>query len=245
MRRVVSAIVLLAAVSAAGPVGAQTDQRGDEPPPADRADAEFDRLVADTLAEIDRRLAALDAVAAALENSQHLTPRHRQELEASLAESIVGLRELRVSVDGATNLRELRDLVPRIVTDHWVFVWAVPRAYEVMAADALVAVGAELSAAHEAVGAAVARAASAGLDVSASRSLLEQARVDGERGVATAAGVSERALGVTVGDLPGGVETLVRAAADLRVAAEDLRSAVAATRAAVDQLRQVAVQSTR
>lgn len=239
--RVLAAIAVLALVTgAASPGLAQTDERGsdDDAPGTDRpAVAELSRLKDITLAEIDRRLAALDRLAVAVDTAERLTPDHRAELASQVSTAQTTLLELRTAVTSAQTLLELGALIPRIVNDYWVFALIVPKVYEVIAADAIVAVAGDFEGAQAQIAAVIERAAAAGFDVESAAAALDRAKAGVIEARALAIVVPADVLPIGPDQMPDSGETLVSAARTLEAAFELLSESAFATRAAVSDLR--------
>lgn len=240
------AILLSMVVLAPGPAVAQTVDRSDSANAVDSdrpAAEELDRLKAVTLDEIDRRLVVLDRLTQAVETAERLTAAHHDALLIQLSSARSRLTDLRAEVDGADSLRVLGALVPRIVTDYWVFALIVPQVHEVIAADTLVAVAADLQAVQNQIGSAVDRAASAGVDVSAASAALVQARTSAAEARALAVEVPGAVLPITSDEMPEAGDSLVGAARTLGVAFEHLKESASATRTAVTALRDAVTQA--
>ena len=246
MRRPAALLVVLLAMSVAAPATAQTDRGGrDEPPPdSDRpVDRELDRLKDATLVEIDRRLARLNRLTETIAAAPRLTPGHREALATQTESSTIRLSELRTAVATADSLAGLGALVPRIVSDHWVYALAAPRAHEVIAADAIDSVSSDLASVHEAIQATIDAAAMADLDVGPAQAALFDARGSARAAGELARSVPPRVLPLTADQMPDRSSVLVEAAQDLGTAFERLSASVRSTQRSVQELRAAVGQS--
>lgn len=227
------------------PALAQTgDRDSDAGASPDRpVENDLDRLTAATLAEIDQRIGTLDRLREVVLEAQRLVPDHRTMLTDQLAASVERLVDLRRAVSDAETLGELGTLIPRIVSENWVYGLTIPKVHEVLASDAIVSIIADLEAVHGRVGRVLERADQAGVDVAEARASLEQARVAGAQARALAAPVSEAVLPIAPADMPEGGADLVRAAEDLRLALGQLTRSAAATRVTLTHLRGALDQS--
>lgn len=243
------AAVLVLSIAPA-PVDAQTDVSNDDgdrdrPSATDRADVELERLRAAAQREVDRRLQALDTAAEAVGRSTTLTADHRALLTQVLDESRSGLRAIRSTIATVESLPQLRRAIGGIVDRHWVYGLQLPRAYQVMAADSMQAVIADLAIAHDALATTLDRAEAVGVNVTDSRASLAAAIEATRRAESVAHSVTSDVLMLGPEDMPGAAEVMTGGAGRLRRAFEDLRSAVAATRRAVTSLRTALAQSNR
>ena len=246
MRRTSVLLIALLTVSAAAPAVAQTDrgERDDPPPESDQpVERELERLKEATLVEIDRRLDRLDQLAETIATAPRLTPGHRDVLARQTESSSRRLVALRADVASSDSLAALGELVPRIVSDHWVFALAAPKVHEVIAADAIASVGQELAGVHEAVRNAIDSADVAGVDIAAARAALADARAAATVAGELARSVPPRVLPLTADQMPDEGTVLVDAARDLRRAFESLSASVRATQRSVQELRGAVGQS--
>lgn len=235
MRTFAGLLVMLLLVAV--PAVAQTDERAGDAASDRPATGELDRLKGATLEEIDRRIGTLDRLVSAVETADRLTPPHRDALQIQLSAARGRLTELRDAVSDADTLVVLGALVPRIVSDYWVFALIVPKVHEVIAADALVSVAGELQEAQNQIGAVLERAAAAGIDVDAAAAALDLARLSVVEARALAVEVPGAVLPITADQMPAAGDTLVGAARTLGSAFELLSESANATRTTVVELR--------
>ncbi|NNF11387.1 MAG: hypothetical protein HKN74_13995 [Acidimicrobiia bacterium] len=193
-----------------------------------RAEAEarwFETLQARALEAIEKRLATLDDLEAAIARSESVTADHAAALLAEVRASHAGLAGLAGEIRAATDLETLRVLVPKIFEDYRVYAVTVPKVHLVVAADGAGAIAARLDEATEAIGSMLDRLAEAGFDVADGEALLAEMERLVESGATSAAAVPPMVLGLTPADYPGSSEVLRSAHGTLQSAGTDLRSA--------------------
>lgn len=248
MRRYV-AMAVVAAVTMVSPVAAfaqETDQPvNDRPvthqPVTDEATDrrhDFDGSKQRALAAIDKRLEAIDRAEQAVETNGHLKPNHAAQLGAELAKHERELIDLRSDIEAAETRAELAELVPLIVTEHWVFAMLIPKTKLVIGADVVDDAVERANEFGETVQDVIDRLSEAGVDMTAAQAELDAALGAVADADAAAAGVPGAVLPIGPEDMPGASETIRAAKADLDSAASSLRSAHAHFAAAVELIRQ-------
>ncbi len=197
----------------------------------------FHRVKARALEEIDKRLAAIGRWTVFVENNEQVSRDHQARLLADLSEAERGLTALRQDIEDAETLAELMELVPKIVTDYYVFALLGPKVHLVVGADTMLAVAERFEEVADHIQSAIDRAKEAGFDVSAAEEALAEMRDH----VAAAEGLAEpvpnEVLKLQPKDMPGAVEDLRAAHGDLVQGREELRAAREKAREAIEALR--------
>lgn len=198
-----------------------------------------DELRALGFCEIDRRLATLEKLQAAVDGSTALADDHETALEQILAATRSGLSDLRAEIAAGTTAAALRDDVRRVATDFRVYVLVARQVRLVIGADLVVAGVTKAGTAAARVEAAIEAAEAAGKDTTAARAHL----VAMTKAIAAAAAAVEDDAGAVLAQTPGGWNAgdaqpiLDDARASLKEARTQLKAAVREARAAVADLR--------
>jgi hypothetical protein len=194
------------------------------------ADAErraewFDQLQTRALEAIEKRLATIGELQAAVNRSTTVHEEHADQLIAELQASAAGLGILAEEIRTAEDLAALWELIPDIFEDYRIYAVVAPKVHLVLASDAAGAVAGRLEQAADALENALDRLDELGIDVTEAAVLLAEMEAFVASGAASAGSVPDLVLGLTPADYPGSSETLRSAHALLESARTDLRSA--------------------
>jgi hypothetical protein len=241
MKRLTTATLAVLMVAALPGVAAAQEQTTEEPPAVvqNRETAQADReairaeteakwvetVKARALEAIDKRLATIADLQAAIDRSETVDPDHAGRLKGELQSSESGLEALARKIAHAEDLATLRELVPQIFEDYRIYAVVAPKVHLVLTADAASAVAERLGEAAGWLGDVLDRLAENGFDVEEAEELL----VEMERLVASggegAAAVPDMVIGLKPSDYPDSTEVLRSAHGELKSAGSDLRSA--------------------
>lgn len=202
-----------------------TEARDDQATVAERHAVWIEKVKARALEAIDKRLATIDDLEAAINRSANVDPGHAEQLLDELRTSASGLRSLADEIRAAEDLETLRVLVPQIFEDYRIYAVVAPKVHLVLAADAAGAIGDRLAEATDKLAAALDRLEEHGVDVGDAEALLTEMERLVASGAESAAKVPGMVLGLTPADYPGSTEILRAAQAVLQSAGADLRAA--------------------
>lgn len=234
-KSLVAALTALLVVAAPAAGIAQTDDTAARVP----AGADIDDVKARALEAIDQRLETIDRLRAAVTAHPHVTGEHQGALLGELGRAEAGLQSLAAQIRAAETLEELRVLVPKIATDFRIYLVVVPKVWEVLGSDTVVAVAARLEGAAGSIAEWIARAEEAGLDVTEAAAHLAEMERHIESAVSLGDPVAEEVLPLTAADWPDPAQRVLTAGKkDLQAARQQLKEAWASGKAAVHALRQ-------
>ncbi|MBT8165639.1 MAG: hypothetical protein HKO63_02800 [Acidimicrobiia bacterium] len=194
------------------------------------ADAErraewFATLQQRALEAIEKRLATIDNLETAINDSTTVHDDHASQLLAELRASTAGLETLAGDIRTAEDLATLWELIPDIFEDYRIYAVVAPKVHLVLASDAAGAVAGRLEQATGALGDALDRLEEFGIDVADAEALLVEMKEFVASGASSAASVPGMVLDLTPADYPGSSETLRSAHAVLQSARTDLQAA--------------------
>jgi hypothetical protein len=244
MATALAALILAAVPGVAVAQETTTTQRTTEAPGDQAATAEreadwINRLKTRALEAIDKRLATIDDLEAAIDRSQTVHPGHAGQLNGELRGSAAGLESLAGKIRAADDIETLRELIPQIFEDYRIYAVVAPKVHLVLAADAAGAVADRLQEATGSLGDVLNRLEENGIDVAEAEALLIEMERLVAAGAGSAAVVPGMVLGLTPADYPGSTETLRSAQAKLQSAGADLRAAGENAREIVRFIRSV------
>ena len=177
------------------------------------------------VAEIDRRVVALDARQQALVSATHLSDADRAALDSNIDTTRSGLRTLRAQIEAETDAAALKSECESIWTGYRVFALVLPRTRLVTVADNEVFAGGRLDAATVKLQDAIDKAKAAGKDVSKAQSDLDGMKAKTASAKASAAGVPASVLPLTPADWNADHDVLKPARDTLKAARDDLKAA--------------------
>ncbi|MBF8289738.1 MAG: hypothetical protein HW391_706 [Chloroflexi bacterium] len=189
------------------------------------------------LCEIDRRLATIERLRSAVDDSRPLTNAHEAALEAILDRSAAGLRALRAEIEADTTVAELREDIASIFEDFRIYALVTRQVWLVIGADAVDATAAKLSTAAERLAGLIEQAAASGKDVTEAQAHLAAMEAAIDEALATVDGVAADVLPLTPADWNAGTagpilraarQAIADARADLRTAMSEARQVLAA-----------------
>jgi hypothetical protein len=177
------------------------------------------------MAEIDRRIVALDLRQRELIGAEHLTDAHRAALNANIDQTRAGLRTLRAQIANETDPAALKTECDSIWTGYRVFVLVLPRTRLVTVADREVFAAGRLTDAATKLQQAVDAAKAAGQDVAQAQTDLDAMKAKTASGQTTAAGVPDSILDLTPADWNANHDVLKPARTSDKAAHDDLKAA--------------------
>ena len=189
---------------------------------------------------IDKRLEALGTAIARIAEVKAVTAEHRATLTSDLTGQRASLVELRASIDAATTVAELRTLVPKIVHEHYVFAFQLPRAHLVVASDEITAASGRLTTLAGRLQARIDAEKAKGRDVSAAQAAVDDMTAKTSSAASVASTDGPRVLALQLSGFPGNRSVLESARSDLGEARRDLGTArhdAAQARAALEAAR--------
>lgn len=230
-RRVLCSLVAAAVIVAALPVAAMAQTETDRPTRdtevtdeqrTDRLDAAKARVVA----QIERRLTALDRLSSRIDKAKHITENHAASLNADIRAAREVLQDGVSAVDAVETVEELRRVAPPIFETTLVFALLGPKTHAVIGSDAVVGTAARFDEAELKMQDALDALAAAGIDIAeAQADLDEMARLvaDAE---ATGGPVARLVVELQPADWPDPAKsTLADAKGALKSARNELRQA--------------------
>ena len=227
MTRRLTRFALLAALTALAATLASPALAADTPAVA--------RLHARADAEIARRLVALDRLAAVVSDARHLAGADRDALLNQISNDRSELTSLKATIDSDSNPTTLRAEVRRIVTDFRVYVLLEPQVRLVRALDAEQDAIARLTDVAAALKSRIDAAKSAGKDVTAAQTALDDMNAKLAAASAAVEGRAAAVIALTPSGYPGNRSTLdavrravIDAHADLVAARDAARHALQA-----------------
>lgn len=242
--RWIAALVATAVlVAVPGAAGAQTS---DTRPPADkrqtepaRGDRTYDMEQAKERAKqaIDVRIVALDETIARLQAAELVTEEHKVRLVRELEAVKASLQQLRRQIEAEEDPEALKRLMQRIVTDHYVFAFQIPRARIVAGADVAVAVSAKLRGVADRLEVKILEAEERGHDMSTARRHLKALRDKSAGAGGIGAKVGPEVLDLKVEGYPDNKPVLERSRRALEHARTLLKESHAHARAIVQELK--------
>lgn len=240
--------VLLTAALLAGVPGTALAETDDTRPPSDRkqADAQpsktdrtYDMAEAKERAKhaIDVRVKALDETIARLRAAELVTDEHKARLIRDLEAVKASLLDLRRQIEAEEDPEALKRLMQRIVTDHYVFAFQIPRARLVAGSDVAVAISVKLRGVADRLEVKILEAEERGHDMTTARRHLKALREKASTAGAIGAKAGPEVLALKVEDYPDNKPTLERAKKALEMARAQLKEAHAHARAIVEELK--------
>jgi len=184
------------------------------------------------VAEIDRRLTALDTRQHELANAKHLTSDHLAALDANIDQTRSGLTALKAQIQAETDMTKLRSECESIWTGYRVFALVLPRTRLVAVADAEGFVAGRLTDVSTRLQQAVDNAKAQGKDVTKAQADLDAMKAKIASGQASAAGVADSILSLTPADWNANHDVL-------KPPHDSVKSAHTALKAAVQLAHQV------
>lgn len=185
----------------------------------------FASLQQRALDAIEKRLATVGDLEAAINRSTTVPDDHADLLLAELRASTAGLETLAGEIRAADDLATLWRLIPDIFEDYRIYAVVAPKVHLVLTADAAGAIAGRLEQATGTLGDALDQLEEFGIDVAGADVLLAEMKELVASGAASAASVPDMVLGLTPADYPGSSETLRSAHSLLKTAGTDLRTA--------------------
>jgi hypothetical protein len=206
---------------------AETDLRGDS----------LEELKERALETIEKSLAALGGLRAAIGRSPYITDGHAAQLLRDINAAADGLQELARKIEAATTPEELRPLIEAIPGFQIGHVLA-PKTHQVIVSDSMVAIGGKLKRFADKLEGLIARAEEAGYDVDEAWRMLESMNDHIAEGVRLADPVAEAVIGLQPEDWPEPAKSVLgKGRSDLHAAGGNLRSAYATGKEIVQFLR--------
>ena len=241
MKRMTTAALATLMVAVMPGVASAQEQTTEEPPAivryreATQAEREATRaetaakwvetIKARALEAVDKRLATIADLQAAIDRSETIDADHAGRLKGELQSSEAGLESLARRISEADDLETLRELVPQIFEDYRIYAVVAPKVHLVLSADAASAVADRLSEAAGMLGDVLDRLADNGIDVEEAEELLTEMERRVASGGNGAAAVPDTVIGLKPSDYPGSTQVLRSAHGSLKSARSDLRSA--------------------
>lgn len=189
------------------------------------------------LAQIDRRVTALDTRQRELVNARHLSAEHKAALDADINRTRAGLKALAEQIRAETDPVELRRECESIWTAYRVFVLVLPRTRLVATADAELFAVRRLTDVAARLEDAIDKAEADGKDVTEPRADLEAMKAKIASASTAAAGVAPSILPLTPADWNANHDVLVPAKNAVRSARSDLQAAAGLGREIVAALK--------
>ena len=231
MKRVITtsvAVAILAAVPGVAVAQEAPERYATQHQDAGRVEREADwieQVKTRALEAIEKRLETIGELEAAINRSETVGPDHAATLLSELRASAAGLEALAGEIRSATDLEELRVLVPKIFEDYRIYAIVAPKVHLVLAADKATAVTGRMAQATESLGDILDRLEESGIDVTEATELLEEMMRLVASGAEQAGTVPGLVLGLTPADYPASTETIRAAHETLKSAGQDLRAA--------------------
>ncbi|MES2209987.1 MAG: hypothetical protein V4515_07345 [Chloroflexota bacterium] len=201
---------------------------------AARAEPSVANLKTVGFCEIDRRLATIERLGKAVDESRALTDDHAAALNRILDDSAAGLRTLRAKIAADTTVEELRADIRSIFTEFRIYALVTRQVWLVRGADTVDMAGARLETASDRLEAMIAQAEANGKDVTEANAHLAAMQTAIADALAAVDGVADDILPLTPADWNAGTAGLV-----LRSAHEAITSARADLRTATAEARKV------
>jgi hypothetical protein len=142
--------VLLAGIAVIAAMPGIATAQTDEPVPTpersttDRSvdslrDRDLDSVKERLLAQIERRIEALERMSAAVDANQHVTEGHAKDLQDDYKDAKKILEDAAKDVENAESFKELRAIVPKVFAETLVFALLRPKTHLVVGSDSIVA----------------------------------------------------------------------------------------------------------
>jgi hypothetical protein len=191
--------------------------------------------------EIGRRLTTLGTLASKVSGSKTLTSSDASALSSEISATVSGLNALKATIDAETAVPALKADVAKVATQFRVYVLVVPQVHLVSAADGVLAAQAKFTQINTNLAARIAKAKTAGKDVTAAQTALDAMNTHVSQAMGLATGLPAKLLALTPAQYNAGTAGPVLAGARtaLATARNDLKAAVAdaqACRAALKAL---------
>lgn len=229
--------VLLASIAVIAAMPGIATAQTDEPVPnperstTDRSvdglhDRDLDSVKERLLAQIERRIEALDRMSAAVEANEHVTKEHAKDLEDDYKDAKKILEDVAKDVEKAESLEELREIVPEVFAETLVFALLRPKTHLVVGSDSIVAITNRLGGLTDHLQEVITRLEEAGKDMAAAQAALNEMKAAISSAASTASPVAGNVIGLDPADWPEPAQsTLVQGRSDLADARGLLRSA--------------------
>lgn len=226
--------VLLALVVVTAPLAAQArvGQRGG----GQAGTLQAGKVLCD--AAIARRTADLTAAKAAVDGAPNVTATDKAALDAGLVGNATGLASLRAVIDADTALPTLRTDCTRIVTEHYVYLFAIPQARLVVAADRVQAAATALSKLQGLLQQEAAAAQKRGKDVTSADGSIDELGQKVAAALQYAGQADSSLLPLSASGYPANQPTIVAARSAMGTARNALSGAVTDAKSAIASLRQ-------
>ncbi|MBT8208058.1 MAG: hypothetical protein HKN07_11465 [Acidimicrobiia bacterium] len=187
---------------------------------------------------IAQRLDTITELQEVVETSEYLSGPHAAVLLDDLSSTRTGLESLGSLIQEADTLEALLDLVPKIATDHRVYLVLVPKTFEVLGSDVISAVTVEMVRIESDVDAAIQAVAATGFDTANVQDTFDAAVANRALAHDLAAPVAELVIDLSAADWPdparstlaSGRESLVDAHHAARAAATGYQETIAELR---------------
>ena len=227
MTRIARTLFLAVAITVAGaPVAAHAQEPTTTTTPRRPEPARLDDVKRRCIAQIDRRLAALDQRQRELGTARHLTAEHKAALDADINATRDGLKAVAAQIREESDPVALRRECESIWTSFRVFALVLPRTRLVTTADAEVFAVSRLTD----VAARLEAAGASGDDLDAMKAKIASAST-------AASGVAPSILPLTPADWNANREVLTPARNSVRSARADLKAAAELGRKIADSLK--------
>lgn len=189
-------------------------------------------------AAIARRTADLTAAKAAVDGAPNVTATDKAVLDASLVGNASGLASLRAVIGADTTLPALRTDCTRIVTEHYVYLFAIPQARLVVAADRVQAAATALRKLQGLLQQEVAAAQKKGKDVTSADGSIDELGQKVAAALQYAGQADSSVLPLSASGYPANKPTIVAARSAMGTARNALSGALTDAKAAIASLRQ-------
>lgn len=208
--------------------GAQTSTSSAKPRSEKAADVQASKmedLRGRGLAEIDRRVDALNKLISRIYGFKHLTPDQKTSLTSQVQAEIDNLTTLRAKIAADTDFESLKADVKGVVNSYRVYALFIPKIKILSAADVLLNAVEKFNMLYAELQAKVAAAKSAGGDVTALEEKLSSMQSKIESAQTKAQSAIDTAMPLTPDGYPGNKTSLQTARTSLHEGKKDLHSA--------------------
>lgn len=187
-------------------------------------------------AEIDRRIASLEAALAKLTASTHLPDADQATLTQQVNDELASLKALKADLADDTDLTDARTHVQSVVTDYRVYALMLPKARMVASADRFVVAQDKLAQLAAKLQTKVDAAKTAGHDTTAMQAKLDDMTAQIAASKTAAAGMVTKLLVLKPTDYNANHTVLVDYRASLKTAHDDLKTARDDAKSVIDAL---------
>jgi hypothetical protein len=243
-RSIVIAVVLAVTMVPTAVLAAEDSARDTTTTVSERTrDRALEELKARAAQMIDRQMDLLGRLRSAIGGSEHITDGHAATLSGDIGAAAGALERLAAQAEAATTVDEVWEVIRAIPALHIGNVLA-PKTHQVIASDALVALGSKLERFADKLEDLITRAEENGHDVDEAWRMLEDMTDGIAEGVRLADPVAESVIGLDAGDWPDPAQsTLAAGRRDLRAAGQTLRDAYATGHDIVQFLRDLVAEA--